>query len=69
VRHSNAVRHSGRAASRSRPAGLDALMRFRKASLDTKSAARLELFARRHRSSLTESETRLWSGLKACALD
>jgi very-short-patch-repair endonuclease len=40
-------------------------MRFRKASLDTKSAARLELFARQHRSSLTESEARLWSGLKA----
>ena len=40
-------------------------MRFRKSSVNTKSAARLELFARQHRSSLTESEARLWSRLKA----
>jgi very-short-patch-repair endonuclease len=40
-------------------------MRSRKSSLNTKSAARLELFARQHRSSLTESEARLWSALKA----
>ena len=35
--------------------------------LNSKSAARLELFARRHRSHLTESESeaRLWSALKA----
>jgi very-short-patch-repair endonuclease len=39
-------------------------MRHRK-SLNTKSAARIELFARQHRSSLTASEARLWSGLKA----
>ncbi len=30
-----------------------------------KSLARLELFARQHRSRLTESEARLWSALKA----
>ena len=40
-------------------------MRFRKASHSTKSATRLELFARQHRSSLTASEARLWSALKA----
>jgi hypothetical protein len=34
-------------------------MRFRKASHNTKSATRLELFARQHRSSLTESEAAL----------
>jgi very-short-patch-repair endonuclease len=34
-------------------------------SLPTKSAARIALFARQHRSSLTESEARLWSALKA----
>ena len=39
-------------------------MRYR-TSVDTKSAARIELFARQHRSSLTESEARLWSGLRA----
>ena len=33
--------------------------------LNSKSAARLELFARQHRSCLTESEARLWSALKA----
>ena len=43
-------------------------MRFRKASHNTNSATRLELFARQHRSSLTESEARLWSALKACQL-
>ena len=39
-------------------------MRHRQ-SLDPKSRARIELFARQHRSSLTESEARLWSALKA----
>ncbi len=39
-------------------------MRYRK-SLSFKSTARLELFARQHRSSLTASEARLWSALKA----
>ncbi len=39
-------------------------MRFRK-SLNVNSVARLELFARQHRSSLTKSEARLWSALKA----
>jgi very-short-patch-repair endonuclease len=34
------------------------------ASLDLKAAARLELFARQHRSWLTESEASLWSALK-----
>src|SRR5260221_12268842 len=34
-------------------------------SLNLKSAARLERFARQHRSCLTESEARLWSALKA----
>jgi len=34
-------------------------------SLNSKSAARLELFARQHRSQLTESEAVLWSALKA----
>jgi len=34
-------------------------------SLNSKSAARLELFARQHRCSPTESEARLWSALKA----
>ena len=33
--------------------------------LNSKSAARLERFARQHRSFLTESEARLWSALKA----
>jgi len=33
--------------------------------LNLKSAARLELFARQHRSCLTESEAVLWSALKA----
>jgi len=33
--------------------------------LNSKSAARLELFARQHRSHLTESEARLWSVLNA----
>ena len=33
--------------------------------LNPKSAARIELFAGQHRSSLTESEARLWSALKA----
>ena len=33
--------------------------------LNSKSAARLELFARQHRSRLTESEAALWSALKA----
>ena len=40
-------------------------MRSRKTSLDTKSAARLDLFARQHRSWLADSEARLWSALKA----
>jgi len=39
-------------------------MRF-KSSLSTKSATRIELFARQHRSLLTDSEARLWSALKA----
>jgi very-short-patch-repair endonuclease len=39
-------------------------MRSRK-SLSSKSVAQLELFARQHRSSLTESEARLWSALRA----
>jgi very-short-patch-repair endonuclease len=34
-------------------------------SINSKSAARLELFARQHRCWLTESEARLWSALKA----
>ena len=33
--------------------------------LNSKSAARLELFARQHRSYLTESEAALWSALRA----
>jgi len=33
--------------------------------LNSKSAARLKLFARQHRSCLTESEAALWSALKA----
>ena len=33
--------------------------------LNSKSAARLELFARQHRSCLTESEAALWSALNA----
>ena len=37
-------------------------------SINLKSAARLELFARQHRCCLTESEARLWSALKACRL-
>lgn len=39
-------------------------MRNRK-SFDPKTTARIELYARQHRSSLTESEARLWSALKA----
>jgi len=39
-------------------------MRVAKSS-NSKSAARLERFARQHRSSLTESEARLWSALNA----
>ena len=39
-------------------------MRFR-SPLNSKSAARLELFARQHRTCLTESEARLWSALNA----
>jgi very-short-patch-repair endonuclease len=39
-------------------------MRYGK-SLPTKSAARIAFFARQHRSSLTESEARLWSALRA----
>ena len=38
---------------------------LKSASLDLKSAARLELFARQHRSCPTESEVLLWSALKA----
>ncbi|HEY3669239.1 MAG TPA: endonuclease domain-containing protein [Polyangiaceae bacterium] len=34
-------------------------------SFNLKFAARLELFARQHRSCLSESEARLWSALKA----
>ena len=34
-------------------------------SFNSKSAARLELLARQHRSCLTESEARLWSALNA----
>ena len=34
-------------------------------SLNSKSAARLELFARQHRCCPTDSEARLWSALKA----
>ena len=34
-------------------------------SPNSKVAARLELFARQHRSSLTDSEARLWSALNA----
>ena len=34
-------------------------------SLNSKSAARLELFARQHRTRPTESEAALWSALKA----
>ena len=33
--------------------------------INSKSAARLELFARQHRACLTESEARLWSALNA----
>jgi len=43
---------------------MEAQMRVR-SPLNSKSAARLELFARQHRSHLTESEARLWSALKA----
>ena len=39
-------------------------MRFSQ-SLNSKSAARIELFARQHRNALTESEARLWSALNA----
>ena len=34
-------------------------------SINSKAAARLELFARQHRCCLTESEARLWSALNA----
>jgi very-short-patch-repair endonuclease len=44
---------------------LEAHLHHRKSSLNTKSATHIELLARQHRSSLTESEARLWSGLKA----
>jgi very-short-patch-repair endonuclease len=43
---------------------MEAQMRIAQ-SLNSKSAARLELFARQHRSRLTESEAALWSALKA----
>jgi very-short-patch-repair endonuclease len=43
---------------------LEAQMRVAQSS-NSKSAARLELFAGQHRSQLTESEARLWSALKA----
>ena len=43
---------------------MEAQMRVAKSS-NSKSAARLERFARQHRSSLTESEARLWSALNA----
>jgi len=39
-------------------------MRVAKSS-NSKAASRLELFARQHRSCLTESEARLWSALNA----
>ena len=39
-------------------------MRVAKA-INSKSAARLDLFARQHRNCLTESEARLWSALNA----
>jgi len=38
---------------------------MRVAKPNSKSAARLEVFARQHRSCLTESEARLWSALNA----
>src|SRR6188768_403661 len=37
----------------------------KQASSNSKSVARLELFAQQHRSCLTESEVRLWSALNA----
>ena len=37
----------------------------KQASSNSKSVARLELFAQQHRSCLTESEARLWSALNA----
>jgi very-short-patch-repair endonuclease len=43
---------------------MEAQMRVR-SPLNSKSAARLELFARQQRSSLTESEAALWSALKS----
>jgi very-short-patch-repair endonuclease len=43
---------------------MEAQMRVR-SPLNSEFAARLELFARQHRSSLTESEAALWSALKA----
>jgi len=43
---------------------MEAQMRVAKSS-NSKSAARLELFARQHRRCLTESEARLWSALNA----
>src|SRR3954468_11241347 len=43
---------------------MEAQMRVR-SPLNSKSAARLELFARQHRSQLTESEAALWVALKA----
>jgi len=46
------------------PPAMEAQMRFAKSS-DSKRPSRLELFARQHRSCLTESEARLWSALNA----
>ena len=43
---------------------MEAQMRVR-SPLNSESATRLELFARQHRSCLTESEAALWSALKA----
>jgi very-short-patch-repair endonuclease len=43
---------------------MEAQMRADKSS-NSKPAARLELFARQHRSCLTKSEARLWSALNA----
>src|SRR6188768_3528639 len=43
---------------------MEAQMRVAKSS-NSKSAARLDLFARQHRSCLTELEARLWSALNA----
>ncbi|MEO8899880.1 MAG: endonuclease domain-containing protein [Polyangiaceae bacterium] len=46
------------------PPAMEAQMRLLK-SPNSKAAARLELFARQHRSNLTDSEAALWSALKA----